>query len=71
MLVRDRLTMFVADPVAELDDALADVAGRRAHAQRCGDALAAAVLANCLDQLLDERLTFRASGDVAESATPR
>jgi hypothetical protein len=64
MLVRDRLTMFVTDPVAELDDALADVARRRAIARRCGDALTAAALTGWLDQLLDERLTFRSDSRV-------
>jgi hypothetical protein len=55
--------MFVTDPVAELDDALADVARRRDAAAHSGDAMTACALAGWIDRLLDERLTFAAHDD--------
>ena len=56
----DQLEMLVtSDPVAELDDALADTAARLRAAQARGDTRAAQRLAAWIDQRLDERRAFR------------
>jgi hypothetical protein len=58
--ILDRLEMLVtSDPIAELDDALADIAVRLRAAQARGDAPAAQRLAAWLNQRLDERRSFQ------------
>lgn len=60
IVILDRLEMLVTcDPVAELDDALADIADRLRAAQARGDNVAAQRLAARIDQRLDERLAFQ------------
>jgi hypothetical protein len=59
-VILDRLGMLVtSDPVAELDHALADIAGRLRAAQARGDTVAAQRLASWIDQRLDERRSFQ------------
>jgi hypothetical protein len=60
IVILDQLDMLVtSDPVAELDDAMADTAARLHAAQARGDTQAAQRLAAWIDQRLDERLSFR------------
>lgn len=58
-VILDRLGMLVtSDPIAELDDALAEAASHLRAAKARGDILAARRLAAWIDQRLDERRSF-------------
>jgi len=60
MLVLDSLHMLVtSDPVAEIDQALADAATRLHAARTAGDITAAQALEHWINIRLDQRLGFR------------
>jgi hypothetical protein len=59
LVVVDQLEMLVtSDPVAELDYALSDLAGRLHDARADGDTLAAQRLVRWIDRRLEERRLF-------------
>jgi hypothetical protein len=59
LTVYDTLDMLVTgDPVAELDDALAQATAGLCTARRRGDAFTAALFRVWIDRRLDERLEF-------------
>ncbi len=60
IVIGDRLEMLVTcDPVAELDDALAEAGARLRAARASGDIGEVRRLAAWIDRRLDERLLFQ------------
>ncbi|WP_132166398.1 hypothetical protein [Kribbella antibiotica] len=70
MPVLERLGVWSgADPVAEIDVALAIVVVRLSAARKCGRAAAAAELLAWMDVCLEERLSLQRDQDLARGST--